>query len=90
MTTVSPGTAMATAVAFLHAAQAQPLPARLAGLAVVVIVAVIAAVLAAFARAARALSVMMAAFIHAAVAMISVLLTATVLAVIVGYALIHH
>jgi hypothetical protein len=91
MITASPHMAMATAVAFLHLAQAQsPLAARSAGLVVVVIGVVIAAALAAFVRAARALSVMIAAFMRAAAAMTSVMFTVLVLGVIVGYVLIHH
>lgn len=91
MTTVSPHAAIATAVAFLHLAQAQsPSVARPAGLIVMVVGAVIAAVLAAFVRAARALSLMMAAFVEAAAAMTSVVFTVLVFAVIVGYILIHH
>jgi hypothetical protein len=91
MTTVSPDTAMATAVAFLHLAQAQPSsPAGLAGLTMVVIGVVIVAFVTAFVRAVRALSVMMAAFMHVAAGMTSVMLTVTVLAVIFGYVLLHH
>jgi hypothetical protein len=91
MATVSSHQAMATAVAFLHVAQAQsPSVARPAGLAVMVVGAVIVAVLAAFVRAARALSVMMAAFMEAVAAMTSVVFTVLVFAVIVGYILIHH
>jgi hypothetical protein len=91
MTTVSPHPAVAAAVALLHLAQAQsPSAARPAGLVVMVVGAFIVAVLAAFMKAARALSVMMAAFMEAAAAMTSVVFTVLVLAVIVGYILIHH
>jgi hypothetical protein len=44
----------------------------------------------ALAQAARALSVMVTVFMQVAAAMASIVITVTVLAVIIGYVLIHH